>query len=152
LGSALPCALLLAALAAGQALAQDAPSTNEACAPRLDGAPLSPEIAATCRAAFQRRIEEDRLKVDAWRREGELSRAERARLRLERGRGRAAPLDSFLSEELTYGDIVVTDEGPRIFVGRADAAPRREDFVPLDSPRSPRRRDAQRLLDATRPR
>ena len=49
-------------------------------------------------------------------------------------------VETFLSSgDVAYGDVVVTDRGPRVFVGRPDEPARPEDFVTLDSPRSPHR-------------
>jgi hypothetical protein len=119
------------------------------CETRL---PLTPDVADACRFEFRKRVEADRAKLDAWREEMMQARAERARRRAERAPREGAPIESFLNEDLAFGDVVVTEGGPLVFIGRDGAAPRREDFVPLDSPRSPRRRDAERLKDATRPR
>jgi len=48
-------------------------------------------------------------------------------------------VESFLGSDVAYGDVVVTDKGPRVFVGKEGEFPRPEDFVTLDSPRSPHR-------------
>lgn len=49
-------------------------------------------------------------------------------------------VETFLSSgDVAYGDVVVTDRGPRVFVGRPNEAAGPEDFVTLDSPRSPHR-------------
>ncbi|MCU4179303.1 hypothetical protein [Bosea sp. BH3] len=48
-------------------------------------------------------------------------------------------VESFMSSDVSYGDVVVTDQGPRVFVGKAGDAPQPEDFVTLDSARSPHR-------------
>jgi len=40
---------------------------------------------------------------------------------------------------LTYGDVVVTDRGPRVFVGKPGEAATSADFVAVDSARSPHR-------------
>ncbi len=49
-------------------------------------------------------------------------------------------VETFLSSgDIAYGDVVVTDRGPRVFVGRPDEPAALEDFVTLDSPRSPHR-------------
>ncbi len=48
-------------------------------------------------------------------------------------------IENFLGSDVAYGDVVVTDRGPRVFVGQSGELPRPEDFVTLDSPRSPHR-------------
>lgn len=40
---------------------------------------------------------------------------------------------------LSYGDVVVTDRGPRVFVGKPGEVATPEDFVTVDSSRSPHR-------------
>ena len=40
---------------------------------------------------------------------------------------------------LAYGDVVVTDKGPRVFIGKGEGPPTPADFVALDSPLSPHR-------------
>ena len=40
---------------------------------------------------------------------------------------------------LSYGDVVVTDRGPLVFIGKPFEAATSEDFVAIDSPRSPHR-------------
>ncbi|QLP98586.1 MAG: hypothetical protein HZY79_16010 [Rhodoblastus sp.] len=61
---------------------------------------------------------------------------------------RPAQLDFFFAEQLGYGDVVMTDKGARVYIGKSDDPPRREDFVPLDDPRSPRRALPARLKRA----
>lgn len=148
------CALLpLAVLAAASARSyaqQAAPAFDAAVC--SGGSALAADVADSCRADFRARIEADRARVELWREEQRLAHEESVRQRRERGQNRVAPLDLFLLEPLDYGDVVVTDKGPLVYVGRDGGTPRREDFVPVDSPRSPRRADARRLKDATRPR
>jgi hypothetical protein len=52
-------------------------------------------------------------------------------------------VETFLGSDLAYGDVVVTDKGPRVFVGKAGEPARPEDFVALDSARSPHRGNAR---------
>lgn len=49
-------------------------------------------------------------------------------------------VESFIGrDELARGDIVVTEQGPRVYVGQPGEPARAEDFVALDSTRSPYR-------------
>ena len=154
-------ALLLCAPAA--ALAQETPAAPQAERPRFDRSRCQsedPDGMTTAEAdacirrllaeEIQARIAERRVRVqkDMAQRRVDVE----ARKREERARSaeRGAPLDSFLYESLSYGDIVVTDEGPRVYVGAQYSVPRKEDFVPLDSKRSPHRTRADAIKRATR--
>jgi hypothetical protein len=105
------------------------------------GAPLDASQRARCREFWRQRIEAAR--------ERSQSHVEQAirdgRQRREHAESlpppppRAVTVESFLAGELAYGDVVVTDKGPRVFVGEAGEPARLEDFVALDSPRSPHR-------------
>ena len=95
-----------------------------------------------CQAFRQNRIEETRRR-----------NRERVRQVIEENRQRRAleaslpppppppvTVETFLnSGSLSYGDVVVTDRGPRVFVGKPFGAATPEDFVAIDSPRSPHR-------------
>ena len=49
-------------------------------------------------------------------------------------------VETFLNGgDLAYGDVVVTDKGPRVFIGKPGEPAGPEDFVALDSARSPHR-------------
>ena len=52
-------------------------------------------------------------------------------------------VETFLSGDLAYGDVVVTDKGPRVFIGKAGEPATAGDFVALDAARSPHRGRAQ---------
>ena len=111
---------------------------------------LSAAQAQACRAEFQRRIEADRARIEARREAERIAREERAARRAPSLTPRDAPLDFFLVEDLVYGDVVMTDAGARVYIGKKDATPRREDFVTLDDPRSPRRDLPAKLKRAPR--
>jgi hypothetical protein len=114
------------------------------------GGGLSAAQAQACRDEFQRKIEADRARVEARREAERIAREERAARRGPQLKPRQAPLDFFLVEDLAYGDVVMTDKGARVFIGKRDAMPGREDFVTLDDPRSPRRDPPARLKRAPR--
>ena len=109
---------------------------------------LSSAQAEACRVEFQRKVEADRARIEAKRLEEQIAREERAARRGPRLKPRETPLDFFLAEDLVFGDVVMTDKGARVFIGKKDATPRREDFVPLDDPRSPRREAPPRMKRA----
>lgn len=53
-------------------------------------------------------------------------------------------VESFIGRDnLSYGDVVVTEQGPRVFIGRGEASPTAQDFVALDSSLSPHRGNAK---------
>ena len=53
-------------------------------------------------------------------------------------------VESFIGRgDLAYGDVVVTDKGPRVFIGKGEAPPTPQDFVALNSPLSPHRGSAK---------
>lgn len=109
---------------------------------------LSSAQAEACRVDFQRKVEADRARIEAKRLEEQIAREERAARRGPRLKPREAPLDFFFAEDLVFGDVVMTDKGARVFIGKKDATPRREDFVSLDDPRSPRREAPPRMKRA----
>jgi len=98
-----------------------------------------------CRLLWQGRIEETRRRS----REHVARIIEENRLRRELDASLQTPppppvtVESFLGSDLAYGDVVVTDKGPRVFVGKAGEPARPEDFVALDSARSPHRGNAR---------
>lgn len=96
---------------------------------------------ARCRQLWQQRVEAARVRSRDY-----LERAiEESRLRREREASLPPPppppitVETFLSGDLAYGDVVVTDKGPRVFIGKAGEPARPEDFVALDAARSPHR-------------
>lgn len=53
-------------------------------------------------------------------------------------------VESFIGRgDLAYGDVVVTDRGPRVFIGKGETPPTPQDFVALDSSLSPHRGSAR---------
>lgn len=119
--------------------------------PRLCGrGGLTPAQAEACRNEFLRKIEADRARIEARREAERTAREEREARKRPQLKQRSAPLDFFFAERLSYGDVVMTDKGARVFIGKSDEPPRREDFVPLDDPRSPRRAPPARLKRAPR--
>ena len=53
-------------------------------------------------------------------------------------------VESFVGgNDLAYGDVIVTDKGPRVFIGKGGTPPTTQDFVALDSPLSPHRGSAK---------
>ncbi len=148
-------ATIALALLSTAAVAQtDAPPFDPSrCDPaQRAGPPLAPHEAEACRALWSRSIEEARSRAEAWREEMARQRAERRAAAQSRARGEAGatPLSVFIGEWLERGDIVVTDLGPRVFVGSGLEPARAEDFVTLDAPRSPHRRNARALERAKR--
>lgn len=100
---------------------------------------------ARCRQLWQQRVEAARARSQDY-----LERMiEESRLRREREASLppAPPppvtVETFLSGDLAYGDVVVTDKGPRVFVGKAGEPATADDFVVLDAARSPHRGRAQ---------
>jgi hypothetical protein len=97
---------------------------------------------ARCRQLWQQRVEAARTRSQDY-----LERMiEEGRLRREREVSLPPPpsppvtVETFLQGgDLAYGDVVVTDKGPRVFIGKAEEPARPEDFVTLDSARSPHR-------------
>jgi hypothetical protein len=119
--------------------------------PRLCGrGGLTPTLAEACRNDFMRKVEADRARIEARREADRLAREARAARRAPQLTPRPAQLDFFFAERLSYGDVVMTDKGARVYIGKSDNPPRREDFVPLDDPRSPRRELPARLKRAPR--
>ncbi|WP_293810106.1 hypothetical protein [uncultured Bosea sp.] len=107
---------------------------------RLDDAQL-----LRCRRLWQQRVAAARTRS-----QGYLERMrEEDRLRRELQASLPPPppppvtVETFLGGDLAYGDVVVTDKGPRVFVGKAGVPARSEDFVTLDSGRSPHRGNAK---------
>ncbi|WP_293795699.1 hypothetical protein [uncultured Bosea sp.] len=106
----------------------------------LDGAQRS-----HCRQLWQSRIEETRRRSKAH--VARIIEENRLRRELEASLPPPPPppvtVETFLGSDLAYGDVVVTHKGPRVFVGKAGEPARPEDFVALDSARSPHRGHAK---------
>lgn len=139
--------LVLLSCAALSAAAQEAPppaNPDDALCETGTVEKLTLEAAqqSHCRALWQSRIEEMRRRNKA-----HVARVvEESRLRRELEASLPPPppppvtVESFLGAGgLGYGDVVVTDKGPRVFVGKGDGTPTSADFVALDSPLSPHR-------------
>jgi hypothetical protein len=144
----LPClAITIAFLAAlGSASAEAAPAAIVASRCEPDGGadkPLTEPEIALCRQLWRDRVELSRLRADAARRE--MIETER-RLR-ERGAVAKPPpveIGTFLGDDgLVFGDVVVLENGPRVFIGKPGEPVTQADFVALDSPRSPHRKGVQ---------
>ncbi|MGY6248727.1 hypothetical protein ACXIUS_14350 [Bosea thiooxidans] len=95
-----------------------------------------------CRALWQSRIEEMRRRNKAH--VARVAEESRQRRELEASLPPPPPpqvtVESFLRDGgLGHGDAVVTDKGPRVFIGKDDGTPTSADFVALDSPLSPHR-------------
>jgi hypothetical protein len=120
-----------------------APTEEALCDAAADGSlRLDETQLARCRQLWQRRVEAARLRsqdyVARMIEEGRLQREREARL--PPPPPPPVTVETFLgSGDLAYGDVVVTDKGPRVFIGKAGEPARPEDFVALDSARSPHR-------------
>ncbi|WNJ89523.1 hypothetical protein [Bosea sp. 685] len=120
------------------------------CAPdRTAQAPLSEPQTSACRRLWQDAVAISRQRallaqIRAQRERTEM--LEVARLLATRGAVAKRPpatIETFLSDgQLAYGDVVVIEGGPRVFVGRPGDNPDIRDFISLASPRSPHRRRA----------
>jgi carboxylesterase type B len=153
--SRLASALLCLALAGGAAVAQTASDPAapgavralcEASAPRKQ--PLTDAEAAACRALFQEDVAAARARQEAFQQKALADLAARKTHPGPQPQG-PVPLSSFVGEStLDYGDIVIIDDGPRVYVGRPYEIATAEDFVMLDASRSPHRKRAKAMLKA----
>ena len=135
--------------AAAPAVAEDVQRAQ--CNPPTPRAkPLSDDDAAACRVLFQHDVAAARARQEAFQ---QKALADLAASKAHRG-GEAqgpVPLSSFVGDAtLAFGDIVVSDEGPRVYVGRSYELATLADFVRLDAARSPHRKRAADLLKAYR--
>lgn len=121
----------------------DAAAEEALCEAAGDGSfQADEEQLARCRRLWQQRVEAARARSQDY-----LERMlEESRRRREREASLPPPpsppvtVETFLNGDgLAYGDVVVTDKGPRVFVGKAGEPAGPEDFVTLDSARSPHR-------------
>lgn len=96
---------------------------------------------ARCRRLWQQRVAAAKVRSQSY--FERMRQEDRLRRELEASLPPPPPppvtVESFLGSDLVYGDVVVTDKGPRVFVGKAGEPARPEDFVALDSARSPHR-------------
>lgn len=125
-------------------------SDTSRCAPGKTGqGPLSEPETAACRRLWQDAVANARQRARLAQMRAQRERAEMieaARLLAARGAVAKRPpatIETFLSDgQLAYGDVVVIEGGPRVFVGRPGESPDIRDFIPLASLRSPHRRRA----------
>lgn len=96
---------------------------------------------AQCQRLWRERITERReLSRERVRQTREENRQRQEQAATQPSQPPPVTVETFLSSgDIAYGDVVVTDRGPRVFVGRPDEPAKPEDFVTLDSPRSPHR-------------
>ncbi len=134
------------ALATGPSPDATSSSEDALCEPGAsENAPLGDVQLTRCRRLWQERVEAARERSRSYV-EGLI---EDSRQRRERAASLPPPtpppvtVETFLGSDLAYGDVVVTDKGPRVFVGKAGEAAGPEDFVALDAARSPHRGRAQ---------
>ncbi|MDR6873731.1 hypothetical protein J2Y55_004760 [Bosea sp. BE125] len=117
------------------------------CTPdRTAQAPLSEPETGACRRLWQDAVAISRQRALLAQMRAQRERAEMleaARLLATRGAVAKRPpatIETFLGDgQLAYGDVVVIEGGPRVFVGRPGESPDIRDFVSLASPRSPHR-------------
>lgn len=121
----------------------DAVAEQALCEAAADGTFQANETQlARCRQLWQQRVEAAKIRSRDY-----LERmTEESRLRREREASLPPPpppavtVETFLNGDgLAYGDVVVTDKGPRVFIGKTGEPASAEDFVTLDSVRSPHR-------------
>lgn len=140
---ALLCGSTLPAPAQPSAAEASPPFDDASCEPGLiEHMTLDEAQQRHCRQLLQGRIEAMRQRS----REHVRQVIEDNRIRREREASLSPPpsppvtVESFISRgDLAYGDVVVTDGGPRVFVGKPGEPPAPDDFVALDAPRSPHR-------------
>lgn len=119
-----------------------APSAEELlCEAAANGTLTLHETQLTrCRQLWRQRVDAARARsqdyLERMIEEGRLRREFEASLPPPRP---PVTVDTFLRGDLAYGDVVVTDKGPRVFIGKPGEAATAEDFVALDSARSPHR-------------
>ena len=151
----LTCALTWAYASGAAGQAQTAPDAQAdtalqaLCSPAAPlRTPLTADESAACRKLWQDDIAAARLRQQAYQQAAiEAFAARKSRQKVE---GPVA-LETFVGDDsMNFGDIIVLDDGPRVYVGRAYQAARPEDFVALDAPRSPHRKRAADMLKALR--
>ncbi|WP_306226802.1 hypothetical protein [Bosea beijingensis] len=107
-----------------------------------DNAPLNEAQLARCRQLWQERLQAARERSRIFHEQAVAEREQRRAETASRTPRSAAPVtvETFLRlGDVAYGDVVVTDKGPRVFVGKTGEPATAQDFVALDSPRSPHR-------------
>ena len=154
------CALIVGRASASVVVAQEAPAQTTSLAPapppdeealrrRCDNAlprktALTDAEAATCRQLFLDGIAAARVRQQAYQQAAiDAFKARKTRQKVEG----PVPISSFVGEDtLVFGDIVMSDAGPRVYIGRPNEPARLEDLVTLDSARSPHRKKAKEML------
>jgi hypothetical protein len=121
-----------------------APAAEDAlCEPGAsDNAPLNEAQLARCRQLWQERLQAARERSRAFHERATEDRLQRRAAAANRIAPSAPPVtvETFLRlGDVAYGDVVVTDKGPRVFIGKTGEPATEQDFVTLDSPRSPHR-------------
>lgn len=120
---------------------------------------FGPEETAVCRDYWARSIDQGRQRADLFRRQALVERERSAteaaqksgQLSLGPNRRQSITLDQFIEDQLAFGDVVVTNRGPMVFIGRNGEPGSRSDFVTLDDKRSPVRSKARDYAGASRP-
>jgi hypothetical protein len=107
-----------------------------------DNAPLNEAQLAHCRQLWQERLQAARERSRLFHEQAVAEREQRRGATAGRS-PRPAPtvtVETFIrTGDIAYGDVVVTDKGPRVFVGKTGEPATAQDFVALDSARSPHR-------------
>ncbi|MGL4325131.1 MAG: hypothetical protein ACRCTD_13915 [Beijerinckiaceae bacterium] len=137
----------------GGALAQSlAPDDAAALLPTCEklwrgDSEATPDMVGQCRALWALRLEAAQKRVQS----EQNDFARRQRDTRHHGSAGVPSLDDFMADDLRYGDIIYTRQGPRVFVGRDPEKISRADIVPLTSPRSPYRGMADQYIRAAPP-
>lgn len=132
--------------ALGQTMPEAQSALCEAAAP--PNRVLTEAEAAACRQLWQDGIAAARLRQQAYQQSAIEAFANRKNRQKVEG---PVPLSTFIGDDtLDFGDIVMIDEGPRVYTGKAYEPAKSGDFLTLDAPRSPHRKRAGELLKALR--
>lgn len=121
-----------------------APPVEDAlCEPGAsENVPLTETQLARCRQLWQERLQAARERSRLFHEQAVADREQQRAATASRAPRSAAPVtvETFISTgDVAYGDVVVTDKGPRVFVGKTGEPATAQDFVALDSARSPHR-------------
>ncbi|RYE33408.1 MAG: hypothetical protein EOP23_08855 [Hyphomicrobiales bacterium] len=107
-----------------------------------DNGPLNEAQLARCRQLWQERLQAARERSRVFLERATAEREEKRAAAANRAAQPAQPvtIETFIhAADIAYGDVVVTDRGPRVFVGKTGEPATEQDFVALDSARSPHR-------------
>ena len=115
------------------------------CNPAVARATPLPDTDATaCRQLFQDDIGAARIRQQAYQQQAIDAFARRRDRQHVAG---PVPLETFVGDDtLIFGDIVMLDDGPRVYVGKAFEPAKAADFLRLDAPGSPHRKRAAEML------